>query len=329
MNRKENIIANSPFYRDTYDDSSIPHNKQPHDKLSHDKFETENSRNSFIVMSYNIWFDEKDRNIRTDALVCTIRKHCPDVVCLQEVIPEIYEKLKNLLHEYKYYFPNNLKNRYGCVIFSKYMITQYYDDYYPNTKMGRNLLAINIKYNLLSKNISTNSNNSNNSKNDIYDKLEVTPIDITIATSHFESLFDNSNMNVEKIEQYIYANNILNKLYDEGNPVILCSDTNLLPQEEKYFFPDRWVDVFTEDGENPLKKFTYDTRENKNLLMRNIKEIRSRIDRIVYRGGLTLKADGFRMIKGPIKCSNNCEVEPSDHFGIIARFNVSDSEIEI
>lgn len=321
MNYKEKIISSSPFYRDTYDDS--PSTLSIMSK--NDKFDTEKSKNSLIVMSYNIWFDEKDRHTRTDGLVCTIRKHCPDVICLQEVIPEIYDKLKNTLHEYKYYFPKNLKNRYGCVIFSKYMITQYYDNYYPNTKMGRNLLAVNIKYNLLSKNIIPDSNDV-----DLYDKLEVTPIDITIATSHFESLFDNVNTNVEKIEQYIYANNILNKLYDEGTPVILCSDTNLLQREEKFFFPDpRWADVFIEDGENPLKKFTYDTKENKNLLMRNIKEIRSRIDRIIYRGGFTIKSDGFRMIKGPIICANGNEIEPSDHFGIIARFSVSDSEIEI
>ena len=105
-----------------------------------------------FVMSYNIWFDEKDRDIRTEALVNTIRKHSPDIICLQEVIPEVYEKLKSKLSEYKYYYPNKLKYRYGCVIFSKYVVTNYYDNYYPNTKMGRNLLTINIKYNLLSKN---------------------------------------------------------------------------------------------------------------------------------------------------------------------------------
>ena len=75
-----------------------------------------------------------------------------------------------------------------------------------------------------------------NKTNYIYNTLEVTPIDITIATSHFESLFDPIHANTDKIEQYIYANNILNKLYDEGNPVILCSDTNLLQITRRNIF---------------------------------------------------------------------------------------------
>lgn len=251
------------------------------------------------VVSYNIWFDETDRNVRFDALLSLIKSNNPDIICLQEVVPEIYNLLKIQLSEYKYFFPKQIKYRYGCVIFSKYIIENEYDHYYPNSKMGRNLLAVNIKYN--------------------------SSINITIATSHFESLFDETNSNNVKLEQYMYAQNILNKLYDDGYPVILCSDTNILSNEEKYFFTDsRWNDVFYDTSNDvSYETYTYDTKENKNLITRNIKEIRSRIDRIMYRGGMTIKSSYYKLLRGIDG------IEPSDHFGLFTKFIVSNCEIEI
>jgi exonuclease III len=216
------MVANSPFYLQNTD--LIENVYKNSEKTNKEDDVIIKGVNCLDVMSYNIWFDEKDRYIRTEALIKNIKKHSPDVICLQEVIPEIYNKLKSKLCEYKYYFPNEVTNRYGCVIFSKHIMTHYYDNNYPNTQMGRNLLAVNIKYNMLISNV-------DNKSDSLYDNIEITPIDITIATSHFESLFDPVNTNIEKIEQYMFANNLLNKLYDKGNPVILCSDTNLLPHE--------------------------------------------------------------------------------------------------
>lgn len=253
------------------------------------------------VLSYNIWFDSYKRNERLQSLIKVVDEYKPDVLCFQEMTPEVYESMQKQLPEYQYIFPNRLKFSYGSVIMSKHIITQSYNEFYPETQMGRNLLAVNILM------------NNNN---------------ITVATSHFESQFN--AINTTKTSQYIYANNILNKLYDMLSPVIFCSDTNILKNEEKYFFKDcLWDDAYNKKieqytDENELNKFktdneyTYDTVKNTNLVNRNIKEIRSRIDRIVYKGSDILQLKDFAMIK---KISHNDD-EPSDHFGILADFNI-------
>ena len=258
------------------------------------------------VLSYNIWFDAYKRAERLQSLIEIINKYKPDVLCLQEMIPEVYELMQSQLPEYQYKFPNSLKFSYGSVIMSKHIITQSYNEFYPETQMGRNLLATNIVF-----------NNYN----------------ITIATSHFESQFN--MINTTKTSQYIYTNNILNKLYDIFSPVIFCSDTNILNNEEKYFFKDNlWDDAYNiklntlnEEEKNKFKtenEYTYDTINNTNLVNRNIKAIRSRIDRIVYRGNDTIQLKDFMLIK---KVSE--DIEPSDHFGILAEFDIVQTMITI
>lgn len=261
------------------------------------------------VLSYNIWFDAYRQHERLNSLIMTIDKIKPDVLCFQEVIPEVYETLQEKLPEYKFRFPNRLKLSYGSVIMSRHTMTQFYDEFYPETQMGRNLLAVNIY------------------------KSEH---NITIATSHFESIFN--SVNTVKTSQYIYANRILDKLSDSMTPVIFCSDTNILPTEEKYFFKNSsWNDSYNvkilelSESSDIITKFkldneyTYDTVKNSNLATRNIREIRSRIDRVMYKGNLKLL--DFKLIKGSsiIETKNediiDC-VEPSDHFGVLAEFDI-------
>lgn len=300
------------------------------------------------VLTFNIWFDELNRNERLFSLINVIQKNSPDIICLQEVIYETYEILKNILKEYTYFYPNKLELSYGCVIFSKHIMTQTYDKVYPETQMGRNLIAINIVYN---------------------------SINITIATSHFESIF--GLINTTKTSQYIHAMKLLNKLYDIGSPVIFCSDTNILPSEERYFFKDiLWVDAYNEVNfdshqEKQWNNYTYDTKHNTNLIKRNIKILPSRIDRIVYRGGSTLTVIKFKLVgkfqKDDIitnsikektkytfidvediinkkvdihmeqilieqsnqKLEINTDIEPSDHFGVLVHFEITNNEIHI
>lgn len=275
---------------------------------------------SISVLSYNIWFDEFKRYERLNALIDIINKYDPDVICLQEVIPETYEILKSQLVNYPNYFPNELHMAYGCVIFSKYDIVQTYNKFYPETQMGRNLLAITIKRKIFLSEIEG-----------------IKTINLTIATSHFESLF--GAINSTKTSQYIHARKTLDSMYDSNNPIIFCCDSNILKNEEQYFFTDSsWVDSFIEFNSHISKDmdgFTYDTRLNKNLITRNLKEIRSRIDRILYRGTM-LKLTDYKMIQNSI--SNNLfddlqnVSEPSDHFGIISTFHlsqVSENEVDI
>lgn len=258
------------------------------------------------VISYNIWFDTYKQYERLDSLIYILNQYNPSVICLQEVTDKIYPLLiKQLGEQYPYHYPDKI-HYYGCVLFSKYEILESYSKLYPDTKMGRGINFITIK------------------KDDT---------SLTIATSHFESLFDDYNLNLQKIVQYSTAKKLLNMLYDKvNNPIIFCADTNIQKHEESYYFKDDdWNDAYTEFiGDNNTKNtednniYTYDTKTNSNLITRNIKEIRSRIDRIVYRG---LKILDYKILK--IANDEDKYIEPSDHYGIYTEFDFSNNELEL
>ena len=65
--------------------------------------------NVISVVSYNIWFDNTLSLERTKGLIQLLNKVNPDVICLQEVKPNIYDLLINILKDYKYYFPKKNK----------------------------------------------------------------------------------------------------------------------------------------------------------------------------------------------------------------------------
>lgn len=269
------------------------------------------------VITYNIWFDDYEKEKRTISLYKTISKHNPDIICLQEVTPKVYDLLKMLFDNYNYIYPEELDQSYDCVIFSKHKIITKYKKKYNGSRMGRSLTAINIEY-----------------------LIENKKINFTVATSHFESLFGFDNQ--EKLTQYSYAKNILDKLYDEKCPIILCCDTNIMQKEENYFFNDgKWVDCYKTNKNTKDKNiylfddkyepkdddldsiYTYDTVTNRNLMKRNIYQIRSRIDRILYKSQQLIKPIEYKIIKGDSK-----EIEPSDHYGIMVSFKINLSYLD-
>src|ERR1700744_470837 len=163
------------------------------------------SKNGLIkIMSYNIWFSEFFRIERMISLVENINHYNPDIICMQEVISTVYDKLIFHLVHYKYHYPKDVNNSYNCVIFSKYPIIECENVLYNNTFMGRSLLTTVIRI-LLENNEYRN---------------------IVVATSHFESVFN--KVNPIKIEQFYKAKAVLEKMHKKYESVILCADTNLI-----------------------------------------------------------------------------------------------------
>lgn len=255
----------------------------------------------FKVMSYNVWFDPTDREERLEALISVIGDHAPDVVCLQEVIPDVYRQLSQTLGDtYAFVFPARIEVAYGCCILSRHPIVEGTEIEFPESRMGRRVTAVVID---------TGDNNGER---------------IVVATSHFESEF--KRINPVKTTQYIQARQVLDKLYGTHGPVVLCADTNILRHEEKYWLTadPLWSDAWRVCGADPESEYTYDTKTNINLMARDIqKEIRSRIDRIVYRGA-SLTATDFTLVKGRIE-----KGEPSDHFGILATLELGNNTVGI
>jgi tyrosyl-DNA phosphodiesterase 2 len=259
-------------------------------------------QNILTVLSYNIWFDEAMSLERTVSLLSAINRINPDVICLQEVKPDIYDILITLLSDYRYHYPKKINKEYGCVTFSKYQISKCTDYKFPNSKMGRSLIITKIEY---PYHKITN------------DGISVETMSIIIANSHFESLFRRKSDNTEKLEQYKMTKDILNKLHETTNNVILCSDTNVMVHEENVLDEcfDGWQDAWKLKGSN-LNKYTYDSETNIYLNIRLKKfACRSRIDRIIYRTSDCVLEE-FHMI-----CGNKDGVEPSDHYGVYSKFN--------
>lgn len=284
--------------------------------------------NQLKVITYNIWFDQTNIIDRTISLLDVINNKKPDVICLQEVRPDIYTILIGQLKDYKYNFPKKINLNYGCVIFSKYPITKCLNYDYENSTMGRGLKIAKIDY---PYKLTNNLNNLNNLNNN-------TKIEIIIATTHFESLFK-SYCNEKKINQFTIAKDVLNSLNQKYKNIIFCVDSNVLPYEEEIFnsvFDNTWTDAWKIKGDD-TNKFTFDNQENCYLKEKYPKKnYRSRFDRILFKTNQCI-LDNFGLIKGNnlINPTNNNmnqnnsynynKVEPSDHFGIETTFILNNS----
>jgi tyrosyl-DNA phosphodiesterase 2 len=247
--------------------------------------------NSLSVITYNIWFDETHRETRLKTLIETIKENKPDIICYQEVSAIIYDKLRLLHDEYKYVYPKEMKHTYGCMIISKYEIKDIINIEYNKTNMFRNLIGIKI--------VLDNNN-------------------IIIATSHFESVF---NKNTIKIKQYEQAKYILDELYKKGNHIIFCADTNIMQNEEYYYFNDnQWLETFNGNNND---NYTYDADFNIHLQKKN-KAYKSRLDRIIYKSN-SLIASEYKLLNK----YDTDRMQPSDHFGIYVNFTILNTDILI
>lgn len=262
--------------------------------------------NTFIVISYNIWFDDSLTAERTASLIKIINDINPDVICLQEVRPNIYTFLINILGNYRYHFPKKLIKLYDCVIFSKYPINKCLEYPFENSTMGRSLLITKIDY-------------PYHETTD--DGISVDKIELVVTTTHFESLFKKKHLNYPKIEQFEITSGILEGLHAGFKNVLLCADTNVLHHEEQkfheFFDENGWIDAWKEKGSSGTSKYTYDSDCNIYLQNRfsNVK-YKSRIDRIIYKAD-NLILEEFTLLKG-----NGKNIEPSDHFGVCSKFTI-------
>ncbi len=78
-------------------------------KLSDDK--NQNIQIKMKILSWNIFAHNDNIEIRTNIICDNILKKDPDIVCLQEVLPQSWKVIKDRLeHCYKLAFPHIYKN---------------------------------------------------------------------------------------------------------------------------------------------------------------------------------------------------------------------------
>lgn len=232
------------------------------------------------LLSYNLWFEGYKFSERMDSLIHMIYEEDNDVLCFQEVTPEMFNFLKSNLNKYKHCYPRDVTKNYEVVFFSKYAFDST-SIYFLPTKMNRSLRIV---------------------------KLTINDYQFTIGNCHFESEFKIEYKNETKLNQYQIVKSILDNIKDlYEKDVIFCCDSNILETEEKDFFNDtKWNDCWKLLG-NDENKFTYDYDTNEHLILLG-RKFKSRLDRILFTGGL--KATNFKLI------DNKKRVSPSDHHGI-------------
>jgi len=171
------------------------------------------------VMTWNIWFDKTNRSQRTEILLNEVRSYDPDIVALQEVVPESMEIIIAKMHPTYYIIgvnPNGFPAGYDTLILSKFPPIQWDRYNLPNTKMGRNLLLT---------------------------TLQTPSRQITVGTFHLESVFFPKIKTAEELKEsqlkYIYAISPMNS--------ILMGDTNL-PLSKRGIPPNTvpYIDVYEE-----------------------------------------------------------------------------------
>ena len=149
------------------------------------------------VMTWNMWFDKKNRAQRTETLLNEVISYDPDIVALQEVVQESLEIIIAKMHP-TYYIIGTIPPDigYDTLLLSKFPPIEWDRYYLPKTKMGRNLLLA---------------------------TLQTPTQQITVGTFHLESVFLPKTKEAEDLKEsqlkYIYAISQLNS--------ILMGDTNL------------------------------------------------------------------------------------------------------
>ncbi|KAL5578827.1 hypothetical protein UlMin_011269 [Ulmus minor] len=261
------------------------------------------------ILSYNVWFREDlELHRRMKALGELIELHSPDIMCFQEVTPNIYEIFQKSSW-WKVYACSVSKEMtfsrpYFCMQLSKLPVKSFSCEPFGNSIMGRELCVAEIEVKK--------------------DKP------LVVATSHLESPCPgpptwDQMFSKERVEQAKEAINILKK----NQNVIFGGDMNWDDKlDGKFPFPDGWIDAWAElkPGENG---WTYDTKSNK--MLSGNRALQKRLDRFICQFH-DFKICGIEMIgmeaipglshikekkvKKEIK-KLELPVLPSDHYGLL------------
>ncbi|XP_057997230.1 uncharacterized protein LOC110670593 isoform X2 [Hevea brasiliensis] len=214
---------------------------------------------SIKILSYNVWFREDlELNERMKALGDLIQLHSPDVICFQEVTPNIYDVFRqsSWWKAYQCSVANEMAylRRYFCMQLCKLPVKSFNSRPFNNSVMGRQLCFV---------------------------ELEVQPNKpLVVATSHLESPCPapptwDQMFSKERVDQVTEATDFLKK-----NPnVIFGGDMNWDDELDGQFpLPDGWVDAWTElrPGDNG---WTYDTMSNR--MLSGNRTLQKRLDRFV------------------------------------------------
>lgn len=250
---------------------------------------------NFRVLTYNIWFDQEDQDIRLIELLKTIKQLQNDnvypllVIAFQEVTHNVFSQLfiemkrmgynlcTSLLSIEKPYF--DLLFVLDCV-----PVQDQGHSVFENTQQGRTLSWVTLEFN---------------------EEL------ITFQTSHLESLPQQQNKRISQIDIIQNSHNH----FPDSSACIFMGDTNFHDYNDSLIakpWHDTWIEKGTDDN-----KYTYDKINNKYVKTRRSRN--ARFDRIYYYG--KVEPIDFNLVgKTLIDDQSDDYIEISDHYGIVAEF---------
>ncbi|KAK1379003.1 Tyrosyl-DNA phosphodiesterase 2 [Heracleum sosnowskyi] len=261
------------------------------------------------ILSYNVWFREDlEMHKRMKALGDLIQMHSPDLMCLQEVTPNIYDIFQQSgwwkLYKCSVSREMAFTRPYFCMQLSKLPVKLFSCKPFRNSIMGRELCVAEV--------------------------LAEKDKPLIIATSHLESPCPappkwDQMYSTERVDQ---AKEALNSLKQHKN-VIFCGDMNWDDKlDGQVPLPDGWNDAWTELRPGELG-YTYDTKTNK--MLSGNRALQKRLDRFLC-SLLDYKIDGIEMIGMEaipgLSYSKEKKVKkevkhivlpvlPSDHYGLL------------
>ncbi|GKC98116.1 endonuclease/exonuclease/phosphatase family protein, partial [Tanacetum coccineum] len=224
------------------------------------------------ILSYNVWFADIEPRIRMRAIGDIIQLHSPDVICLQEVTPDIYAIFQrtNWWKSYKCSLSSDkaMTRGYFCMQLSKLPVKSFGCKQFSYSAMARELCIAEV---------STHGD---------------TPL--VVATSHLESPCPgppkwDQMYSKERVKQANEAVDFLKK-----NPnAIFCGDMNWDDKLDGEFpLPDGWIDAWTELKPKEIG-WTYDTKANP-MLSAN-RKLQKRLDRFLI-SLRDFKAESIKMV---------------------------------
>jgi len=101
------------------------------------------SVSDLCIVTWNVWFAPQDADARMAALFSEALSLNPDVLCLQEVVPELAESIRrNAALRREYAMSENNVGPYGCVLLARWSLRPTFREVpFACSRMGRSLLV--------------------------------------------------------------------------------------------------------------------------------------------------------------------------------------------
>ena len=264
-------------------------------------FDSTQKSNSFLVMSWNVWFEDSYAQPRIYRIISIIKEKNPDFVCLQELTHETFKLIENRLSPSYQIFQAFISedNPYGTCIMCNRNTTRivdnednpyYYD--YANSKMSRRVIGCEVEFTKF-----------------------VAPR-FHILTTHLESLAENDQAREVQF-------NVIKEVTKSLKNFILVGDFgiwNSNEEIEKNISRSRMKDAWIEMGCPYKAKYTYNFKKNRSVRDRS----QHRFDRMYYHSSIIRPK--IMGLVGRDVVSDEVKIHPSNHFGLITEFTVDQNE---